>query len=32
MQRMGMPPLPAPVMPASKRAFEAIFTRNLTET
>ena len=32
MQRMGVPPPPAPVTPASKRALEAIFTDNLTET
>ena len=32
MQRMGVPPPPVPVTPASKRAFEAIFTGNLTKT
>jgi hypothetical protein len=32
MQRMGVPPPPAPVTPASKRAFKAVFIGNLTET
>lgn len=32
MQRMGVPPPPAPVTLVSKRAFEVIFTGNLTES
>jgi hypothetical protein len=32
LKRMGVPPPPAPITPASQRAYDAIFSGNLTES